>query len=159
MGAAGALAANVAGRWADRDLTRLTTTVFAVLVAVSFLPLWLGGHSLWLMIVGILVMDVGVQGLQVTNQSIIYRLAPDARSRVNSAYMVCYFVGGAIGSAVGSWLYGEHGWAGVSVFGAGLGAAAVLLALVDVARRASHSTASTVTTARPARRLMRAIRA
>ena len=91
-----------------------------------------------MMILGILVMDVGVQGLQVTNQSIIYRLAPDARSRVNSAYMVCYFVGGAAGSAVGSWIYGEHRWAGVCLLGAGLGAAAVVLALVDVVRRASH---------------------
>ena len=141
VGAAGALAANIAGRWADRDLTRLTTTVFALLVGVSFLPLWFGGHSLWLMILGILVLDVGVQGLQVTNQSIIYRLAPEARSRINSSYMVCYFVGGALGSAVGSWLYGEHRWAGVCIFGAGLGAAALLLALVDVVRRTSHRAA------------------
>ena len=70
-------------------------------MAVSFLPLWLGRHDLAMMIVGVLVLDVGVQGLQVTNQSIIYRLAPDARSRINSAYMVCYFVGGALGSAGG----------------------------------------------------------
>ena len=108
-------------------------------MGVSFLPLWFGGHSLWLMILGILVLDVGVQGLQVTNQSIIYRLAPEARSRINSSYMVCYFVGGALGSAVGSWLYGDHRWAGVCVFGAGLGAAAVVLALVDVVRRTSHA--------------------
>ncbi len=141
VGAAGALTANVAGRWADRAMTRLTTTVFAVLIAVSFLPLWLGDHSLWLMIVGILVMDIGVQGLQVTNQSIIYRLAPNARSRINSSYMVCYFVGGAIGSAVGGWLYGSHGWAGVCLFGGGLGLVAVLLAAVDGIRRTSHDPA------------------
>ena len=143
VGAAGALCATLAGRWADRDLTRRTTTVFAVLVAASFVPLWLGGHDLTMMIVGILVLDVGVQGLQVTNQSIIYRLAPDARSRINSAYMVCYFIGGAIGSAGGSWCYANHGWAGVCVFGGALGLVAVVLALHDVVRGAEHTAAVT----------------
>jgi predicted MFS family arabinose efflux permease len=146
VGAAGALCATLAGRWADRDLTRRTTTVFALLVAASFVPLWFGGHDLVMMIVGILVLDVGVQGLQVTNQSIIYRLAPDARSRINSAYMVCYFIGGAVGSAAGSWCYARHGWAGVCVLGAGLGVAAVVLALHDVVRGAEHTTAPAVVT-------------
>ncbi|HVC66585.1 MAG TPA: MFS transporter [Acidimicrobiales bacterium] len=131
VGAAGALCANFAGRWADRGLTRTTTVVFAVLMGASFLPLWLGGHDLAMMIVGVLVLDVGVQGLQVTNQSMIYRLAPEARSRINSAYMVCYFAGGAVGSATASWLYGSHRWAGVCLLGAGIGVAAVALAVAD----------------------------
>jgi len=134
VGAAGALCANVAGRWADRGLAGSTTVVFAGLVLVSFLPLWLGGHDLLMMIVGVLVLDVGVQGLKVTNQSIIYRLAPDARSRINSAYMVCYFVGGALGSAAASWIYGSDRWAGVCLLGAGVGIAAVALAVVDASR-------------------------
>jgi predicted MFS family arabinose efflux permease len=131
VGAAGALSATFAGRWADSGLTRRTTMIFAGLMAASFLPLWLGGHNLVWMIVGILALDIGVQGIQVTNQSIIYRLAPDARSRINSAYMVCYFIGGALGSGLGSWLYSGHHWTGVCLFGAGIGIAAVLLALVD----------------------------
>ncbi len=135
VGAAGALCANFAGRWADRGLTGTTTLVFAVLVGASFLPLWIGGHDLTMMIVGVLVLDVGVQGLQVTNQSMIYRLAPEARSRINSAYMVCYFVGGALGSATASWLYGSHRWAGVCLLGAGIGAVAVALAVADLVRR------------------------
>ena len=44
------------------------------------------------------MLDVGTQGMQITNQAIIYALRPEARSRINSAYMFCYFVGGAIGS-------------------------------------------------------------
>ena len=90
-------------------------------MALSFVPLWFGVHDLALLIVGILVLDVGVQGLQVTNQSIIYRLAPEARSRVNSAYMVCYFAGGALGSALGASIYDSHRWAGVCVLGAAIG--------------------------------------
>ncbi|MGD0880374.1 MAG: MFS transporter [Acidimicrobiales bacterium] len=134
VGAAGALCANFAGRWADRGLTRLTTLVFAALVGISFLPLWIGGHDLAMMIVGVVVLDVGVQGIQVTNQSIIYRLAPEARSRINSAYMVCYFVGGALGSAVGSRLYGSERWAGVCLLGAGIGAVMVIAAVLDSVR-------------------------
>ncbi len=134
IGAAGALCANFAGRWADRGLTGRTTLVFALLTGGSFLPLWLGGHDLAMMVLGVLVLDVGVQGLQVTNQSIIYRLAPEARSRINSAYMVCYFVGGALGSAAGAWIYGSRGWAAVCLMGAAVGAVALVLAGVDGVR-------------------------
>jgi len=135
VGAAGALCANVAGRWTDRGLTRTTTLAFAALVLLSFLPLWLGRTDLAMMIVGVLALDVGVQGLQVTNQSIIYRLAPEARSRINSAYMVCYFAGGALGSAAATRLYGSHRWAGVCLLGAAIGTAAVVLAVLDSGRR------------------------
>ena len=70
-----------------------------------------------MLIVGILVLDIGVQGLQVTNQSIIYRLAPEARSRITSAYMVCYFAGGAIGSALGARSTGATGGPGCACSG------------------------------------------
>jgi predicted MFS family arabinose efflux permease len=135
VGAAGALCANLAGRWADRGWTKSTTLVFAGLIAVSFLPLWWGRHNLAMLIVGILVLDVGVQGLQVTNQSLIYRLAPEARSRINSAYMVCYFAGGAIGSALGGAIYERHRWAGVCVLGVAIGIVATAAAVLDAARR------------------------
>ncbi|MHB1518975.1 MAG: MFS transporter [Acidimicrobiales bacterium] len=135
VGAAGALCANIAGRWADRGWTKATTIVFATCICGSFLSLWWGGRSLFLLIVGIIILDVGVQGLQVTNQSIIYRLAPEARSRVNSVYMVCYFAGGAIGSALGSALYDSHRWTGVCVLGALIGAAALAVAVGDAVGR------------------------
>jgi len=134
VGAGGALCANFAGRWADRGWTKTTTLAFAALVAVSFVPLWEGRHELAMLIVGILVLDVGVQGLQVTNQSMIYRLAPEARSRVNSAYMVCYFAGGAIGSSVGSSTYGAERWAGVCAVGAAIGILATAIAVIDAVR-------------------------
>ena len=135
VGAAGALCANFAGRWADRELGKATTLVFAVSIGLSFLPLWYGRHNLAMLIVGILVLDVGVQGLQVTNQSLIYRLAPQARSRINSAYMVCYFAGGAIGSALASSVYASSHWAGVCLLGAVIGGVAVLGAVADTLRQ------------------------
>lgn len=135
VGAGGALCANFAGRWADRGLTKLTTVVFAVLTAGSFALLWFGRDNLILLIVGIIVLDIGVQGVQVTNQSVIYKLA-EARSRVNAGYMVTYFIGGALGSALGGALYDSHGWAGVCVLGAAIGAAITVFALLGAARRA-----------------------
>jgi predicted MFS family arabinose efflux permease len=138
VGAAGALCANFAGRWADRRWTKPTTLAFSLLLPISFLPLWLGRDSLAMLILGIVLLDIGVQGLQVTNQSLIYRLAPHARSRISSAYMVCYFVGGAIGSYVGSFVYGHDGWSGVSVLGASVGAIAGLLAVADSLSKKTH---------------------
>jgi predicted MFS family arabinose efflux permease len=135
VGAAGALAATFAGRWVDRGWSKATTIAFAVLTAVSFVPLWLGRHDLWAVIVGVLVLDIGVQGMQVTNQSLIYRLNPPARSRINSVYMVCYFAGGAVGSSVGASTYGAAGWGAVCVLGGAIGAVMVLMALIDAARR------------------------
>ena len=105
---------------------------------MSFLPIWLGRDNLSMLILGIVLMDIGVQGLQVTNQSLIYRLAPHARSRINSSYMVCYFVGGAIGSYLGSLVYEHDKWAGVSVAGAVVGAIAALLAIADSLNKNEH---------------------
>ncbi len=138
VGAAGALCANFAGRWADRRWTNSTTLVFATLVAASFATLWWGRHSLAMLIVGIVLLDVGVQGLQVTNQSLIYRLAPHARSRINSAYMVCYFIGGAVGSIIGSLTYEHMKWSGVCILGAVIGLVATFIALADSLNSTPH---------------------
>jgi predicted MFS family arabinose efflux permease len=130
-GAAGALCANFAGRWVDRGLHHHTTLVFSVLIAVAFGVLWFGGHHVGWLIAGILVLDAGAQGIQVTNQSVIYGLAPEARSRVNSSYMVCFFAGGAIGSALASVAYDTDRWAGVCVLGGAIGLMISVIALAD----------------------------
>lgn len=134
VGAAGAAAANLAGGLADKGRTRPATGALTFLLALSFLPLWLGRHSLAAMIVGILLLDVAVQGLHVLNQSENYRIAPEARSRVNGAYMTSYFVGGAIGSAVGASLYESGGWLAVCRLGVALGTAAFAVWAWDLAR-------------------------
>lgn len=131
VGAAGALCASAAGRLADRGRSRPATGAFAAVMAASFALLWWGRSSLAALIAGIVLLDVGVQGVHVTNQSLVYRLAPEARSRITSVYMVMYFVGGAVGSAVGAAVYDSDGWAGVCVVGAAIGAAAVLIWALD----------------------------
>lgn len=151
VGAAGALCASFAGRLADRNFHHSMTLVFAAVVAISFLPIWFGRHNLLLLIVGIVGLDIGAQGTHVTNQSLIYRLRPEARSRVNSAYMVVNFTGGAIGSALGASAYDGHGWAGVCSAGAAVGVLLVLGALFSVSRWGPRTPGPATATARPAR--------
>jgi predicted MFS family arabinose efflux permease len=139
VGAAGALCALAAGRVADRGLAKPSRIGVAVAVAASFGVLWVGRNSILVIVVGVLLLDVGVQGIQVLNQTVIYELAPEARSRINSAYMTCYFAGGALGSAVGAAAYDAGGWARTCQLGALLGVAAVVVA-VPGARRTHPST-------------------
>jgi predicted MFS family arabinose efflux permease len=134
VGAAGAICANVAGRLADRGYVTQLTTSFAALILLSFGVLYEGRHALWAMIIGIVVLDVGTQGMAVTNQSIIYRLTPDAGSRVNSAYMVVNFSGGAVGSAVAGTVYATAKWAGVCALGGGIGAITLLVVIISRVR-------------------------
>ncbi len=95
---------------------------------------WAGRSSLAALIAGIVVLDMGTQGMQITNQAIIYALRPDARSRITSAYMVCYFIGGAIGSVTAGTLYDTHGWAGVCLLGAGFGVLTLALSAYEWVR-------------------------
>lgn len=138
-GMAGALAAPLAGHRADRGGSRRTTIVAAILLTASWLPTGLGHTSIPLLVVGIVVFDFACQSMHITNQSEIYRLRPDARSRLTSAYMTCYFAGGVIGSALASVIYASHGWTGVSVLGAAFGTCTVLLWLWETVRVRSAS--------------------
>jgi predicted MFS family arabinose efflux permease len=74
----------------------------------------LSGH-LWGMIIGIILLDLGVQAGQISNQSRIYALRPDARARINTVYMVTYFIGGSIGSGIASEAWAQFRWTGVSL--------------------------------------------
>jgi predicted MFS family arabinose efflux permease len=136
VGAAGVLAANLAGKLADADRARASTIVAGVLLVGSFGLLWFGRTSLAALLIGILVLDVGTQGMQITNQTIIYALRPDARSRINSAYMVCYFVGGAVGSIAAGSVYASGGWSAVCVLGAGFGALTCAMSVFEWVRPA-----------------------
>jgi predicted MFS family arabinose efflux permease len=149
VGAGGIVAANMAGKLADSARATATTVGAGVLLAGSFALLWAGRTSLAALILGIVVLDMGTQGMQITNQAVIYALRPDARSRINSAYMVCYFVGGAAGSVSAGALYGTHGWAGVCLLGAGLGALTLAMSVYDRVRPALVAPASTISSPLP----------
>ena len=134
-GAAGALCASFAGRFADRGWARLATRGFAAVTLLSWLPMWLGGHHVGWLILGVVLLDIGTQGTQVTNQTVMYAGGGHDRSRANAAYMVCYFAGGAAGSAIAAAVYSADGWPAVSALGAGVGALGLLATAFDPARR------------------------
>jgi predicted MFS family arabinose efflux permease len=117
-GVAGAGSAQVAGRLADRGHAAATTTATLGLTLVSWLLLDLGANSVIVLILGIMVLDLGVQGTQISNQAAIYRLHADARSRITTAYMSAYFLGGVLCSSVTGALYASDGWSAVCMFGA-----------------------------------------
>lgn len=117
IGAAGALAAPLAGKLADRRGPRAIISFAITLMAVSFLILGFSGASLAGLVLGVIVLDVGLQMAQVSNQARIFALKPEARSRVNTVYMTFYFICGAIGSATGAFAWQRFGWIGVVVAG------------------------------------------
>ncbi|MBV7501835.1 MULTISPECIES: MFS transporter [Achromobacter] len=117
-GAAGAYAANRFGRLADRGLGNLATRVGLLLLLGSWGLMAFGQVSVLALLAGILVQDLAIQGVHVTNTSSIYRLRPEARSRLTAGYVTCYFIGGASGSLVSSWLYAHFGWPAVVIAGA-----------------------------------------
>ncbi len=153
VGAGGIVAANLAGKLADSARATATTVGAGVLLAGSFGVLWAGRTSVAAIIVGVILLDMGTQGMQITNQAVIYALRPDARSRINSAYMVCYFLGGAVGSVSAGALYGTHGWAGVCVLGAGFGLLTLVMSAWDRVRPPLRRTSTTRawSAARPSR--------
>lgn len=118
VGAAGALAARQAGTLADKGKARLTTTVGLAIMLCSWGITALGSHSLIALIIGIILLDLAVQAVHITNQSVIYRQMPEARNRLTAGYMTSYFIGGAVGSLVSATAFQHAGWYGVCSAGA-----------------------------------------
>ncbi|MFG2527994.1 MFS transporter [Streptomyces sp. NPDC048516] len=118
IGVAGALAATVAGRLNDRGLSRLTTGTALALLAVSWLPLAFTRSSLWALVAGVILLDLTVQAVHVTNQTLIYALHPEAGSRLIGGYMVFYSTGSATGAIAATSLYTVAGWGAVCALGA-----------------------------------------
>ncbi|MEW7312024.1 MFS transporter [Buttiauxella gaviniae] len=117
-GAAGALGARPAGGFADKGKAHLTTTIGLVLLLASWIATAMGQYSVIALIVGILVLDLTVQGVHITNQTVIYRMMPEARNRLTAGYMTSYFIGGAAGSVISASAYQHAGWNGVCAAGA-----------------------------------------
>jgi predicted MFS family arabinose efflux permease len=141
LGAAGALAASFSGRLADRGLERWVSGGSLAITVASVGLLALGGSRLWALVVGIVLADLGIQAVHIQNQQLIFGIDPAARSRLNTGYMVTYFVGGAIGSAATGLVYGAGGWTAVVVLGLGFsGCGLALWAVSELVRRRGVST-------------------
>jgi predicted MFS family arabinose efflux permease len=125
-GAAGALGAAKAGRLADRGYAQWATVTGLLLLLVSWLPVAFLQQSLVALVIGIILFDMGIQVVHVTNQAVILQVVPEAASRITAGYMLFYAAGSACGSVAATAVYDRAGWIGVCL----LGAAICLLALL-----------------------------
>ena len=83
-----------------------------LVLLAAWLPLAWARSSLAALILGVLLLDLAVQGIHISNQAALYRIRPEARNRLTAGYMTCYFIGGATGSLVSVSAYSAFGWAG-----------------------------------------------
>ena len=125
-GALGALGASRAGRLSDRGRAQRTTGLGLAVMLASWIPSALLSHSLWGLVIGVLAIDFGLQSVHVANQSLVYRVRPEAQSRLTAGYMVFYSVGSAVGAITSTLVYARAGWTGVCLLGAAISLAALL---------------------------------
>jgi predicted MFS family arabinose efflux permease len=143
-GAAGAIAASRAGRWADRGHAQLTTGGGLAIMLISWLPMALLPYSLWGLVVGIIMIDFGLQAVHVANQALIYRARPQAQSRLTAGYMIFYSIGCAAGSLGSTLIYARAGWLGVCL--CGMCISALALAFWALTRHLTPETSSAAPT-------------
>lgn len=120
---AGALVAPIMGKKADKGGVTKVRFVAVGLVVVSILMMWFGQHSVVAMVVGVLLLDIGAQSIQVSNVAMMYTLDPSSHSRINTIYMSLFFTGGALGTLAGifCWQLGGWNWVMAQMFLSALG--------------------------------------
>ncbi len=130
FGIAGALGATVVGRLNDKINKNRIIVLSTILMIVSWLIFLFSSYSLFGLIVGVILVDLGLQGLHITNQNIIFSKNPEGRNRINTVYMVSFFIGGAIGTTLGAYAWENFHWIGVSILGLSLSALILLVQLL-----------------------------
>ena len=130
IGLIGAAGAPWAGKLSDHKGVAFTLNLALILSAIAFviMGLWV---TIPVLVAGVLLMDLGAQTVQVAAQAEVLSLLPDARSRLNTIYMVSRFGGGALGSAIGAWAWSLAGWSGVCGFCLGATLLALLIHLLS----------------------------
>lgn len=116
-GAAGALTAPLVGGSADRRNPRIAIGYGMGLLFLSFVILFTGRNFVTGMIAGIILLDLAMQCIHVSNQSRVYALLPGARNRLNTVYMTVSFMGTSLGSAIGLLVWDKASWTGVCITG------------------------------------------
>jgi len=131
VGAFGALAAGLMGKLSDKMDAYKLSAFTLLLIVVSFVVFFFSGHSFIGLIIGVIVMDMGVQATHISNQSLIFALRPEARNRINTIYMVTYFIGGGFGTYLAAQAWAHYKWTGVCILGIAVSVIAVVVHLLS----------------------------
>jgi len=115
VGASGAFAAPLVGRLGDKGNSRIAVGYGCLLIAISFLIFYFSASSVIGLVIGIIFIDLGLQGVHISNQTRVYSLLPEARNRMNTVFMSFSFLGTAAGSAYGLFLWELGGWHAVAL--------------------------------------------
>ncbi|NDZ78173.1 MFS transporter [Streptomyces sp. SID10853] len=131
VGAAGALVAPLAGRLADRELAHRLTPVTCLLASATLIWAGLAAHQILVLAAAAVLLDCAVQCSLVFGQHTIYQLDADARARITSVYIATFFIGGAIGSQLGTLAYHVSNWRAVTLTAAAFPVVAALAWTTD----------------------------
>jgi predicted MFS family arabinose efflux permease len=126
-GAAGALLAPITGKFSDKGMSSQMTTWGLVALFISWGFLYFAPSSIIALIIGILLLDAAVQAVHIINMNEVYKLATEARNRLNAGYMFTYFLGGTTGSLSSVFIFEHYRWNGVVIWGALLALAALII--------------------------------
>lgn len=117
VGVGGALTAPLVGRLADKKSPRFTVGISIVISTLAYICFWALGFKIWGLIIGVIFLDLGTQSGLVSNQSRTQALNAEKRNRINTIFMVSYFLGGSVGSILGAYSWAHYGWTGVCITG------------------------------------------
>ncbi len=134
VGAFGAIAASQMGRLTDKWDGRYLSAGSILLIIVSYVVFRTSSASMVGLVIGVILLDMGVQATHISNQALILALRPEARNRLNTVYMVTYFLGGAAGTFFASQAWKYYKWDGVTAMGLILATMALLIQLNFIRR-------------------------
>ncbi|AUC84659.1 MFS transporter [Polaribacter sp. ALD11] len=120
FGIVGALGATIVGKLNNKVSKNKIIAFSAILLVFSWVIFLISENSLIGIAIGVVLVDLGLQALHVTNQNIIFSRNEEARNRVNTIYMVGFFIGGALGTTLGAIMWQHFKWTGVSALGIAL---------------------------------------
>lgn len=125
-GVIGALFAARVGHWMDRGFAHRVSLGALLLMLVAWWPLLGLPHSVGMLLLGVVVLDLGGQALHVSNQALLLRAPGEQHGRLVALYMLFYALGSGAGAAAGPWMQARHGWPAVCLLGAGIALLALL---------------------------------
>ncbi|MGV3502498.1 MAG: MFS transporter [Adhaeribacter sp.] len=125
VGALSALAAPLVGRLSDKRNTRHIITAMIGLILLSYVVFGFSGQSIVGLVLGVILIDIGIQATHIANQTLVFSLNPQARNRLNTVYMGTYFLGGSLGTFLATQAWKLWQWPGV--VGVGLTCSALSL--------------------------------